>query len=428
MSKKENNKTNKKKGKGKKVLKVFCIILCVIIAFCAVTTVITVVGDKATTKKAQSFAAVENEDLLVPEKDADGNWTFTADREFKILQLTDVHIGGGWMSLKKDSLALNAVAAMITAEKPDLVIVTGDVSYPVPFQAGTFNNKLSAKIFAQLMETLGVYWTMAMGNHDTEAYSYYSREEIGDIYENGGYKYSLFQMGDENIDGTGNQVINIKNSDGIITQSIFTLDSHSYTDGDYFGIAWKYDNIHENQIEWYSETLNKLNEQNNEIYKKNGSDETSNIKSLAFFHIPLTEMKDAWDEYAANGYEDTENVKLVYGVAGESGKVVYCGMHDDSFFETMLEKGSTQGVFFGHDHKNNLSFDYKGIRLTYGMSVDYLAYPGIYKLGSQRGCIVITVKPDGSFDCSAESYYQDKYVSLYEKESVTMQEVTYEEQ
>ena len=58
------------------------------------------------------------------------------------------------------------------------------------------------------------------------------------------------------------------------------------------------------------------------------------------------------------------------------------------------------------------------------MSVDYLAYPGIYKIGSQRGCTVISFAPDGSFDCKAESYYQDKYESLYEKENVEMQEVT----
>ena len=66
---------------------------------------------------------------------------------------------------------------------------------------------------------------------------------------------------------------------------------------------------------------------------------------------------------------------------------------------------------------------YKGIRLSYAMCVDYLAYPGIYKLGSQRGCTVITVSPDGSFDSHNENYYQDKFTSLYEKESVTMQEV-----
>lgn len=425
MSKKNNDGTKQKKKVGKIILKILCVVLCVLIAFVAVTAVISAIGNKANTKKAKSFEQVEYKAQLVPEKDSNGYWTFTTDRNFKVLQLTDVHVGAGWMSLKKDAMALNAVAAMVTAEKPDLVIVTGDIAYPVPFQAGTLNNKTAARIFADLMEDLGVYWTLGFGNHDTEAYSFYSREKIADFYENSGYKYCLFDDGPSYVDGACNQIINVKNSKGIITQSLFVFDSHSYTDKDYFGVMWKYDNIHENQVAWYKESLEKLNFENDQVYSSLGSKKKSEIKSLAFFHIPLVELKDAWDEYVDNGYKDTKDVKLVYGVAGETGKVVYCGVHEDNLFETMQELGSTQGVFFGHDHKNNMSVDYKGIRLTYGLSVDYLAYPGIYKLGSQRGCTVITVSPDGSFDCKAENYYQDKYVSLYEKESVEMQEVTY---
>ncbi len=178
-------KEKKQKVKGKKgkiALKVIGIILAVLVVFIGITTIVSVVGDKANTKKANSFEAVTKTDTLVPEKDENGYWTFTTDRDFKVLQLTDVHIGGGWMSLKKDAMALNAVAAMVTAEKPDLVVVTGDIAYPVPFQAGTFNNLASAKIFASLMEKLGVYWTLCFGNHDTELYSYYSREDISDFY------------------------------------------------------------------------------------------------------------------------------------------------------------------------------------------------------------------------------------------------------
>ena len=74
-----------------------------------------------------------------------------------------------------------------------------------------------------------------------------------------------------------------------------------------------------------------------------------------FMHIPLTELKDAWFEYADNGYKDTENVKLLYGVAGEKDDIVYCGVGEDRLFETMLELDSTKGVFFGHDHKNNFA-------------------------------------------------------------------------
>ena len=89
----------------------------------------------------------------------------------------------------------------------------------------------------------------------------------------------------------------------------------------------------------------------------------------------------------------------------------------------MQELGSTDSVFCGHDHLNNFSVNYKGINLTYSYSVDYLAYIGIKKLGSQRGCTVINIAPDGSIDFSAQNYYQDKYVSYYPKEEVTMQEL-----
>lgn len=200
------------------------------------------------------------------------------------------------------------------------------------------------------------------------------------------------------------------------------FDSHSYTDGDIFGMMWKYDNIHQNQVQWYSYTLEKLNAENDKIYNSLKSKKKSDIKSLAFFHIPLVEYRDAWLEYAENGYKDTENAKLIYGSVGEGGKYVYCGIHEDDLFETMLDEGSTKGIFVGHDHKNNFAMDYKGIKLIYGLSVDYLAYPGINKLGSQRGCTVITVMPNGSFSSKAENYYQDKYPAKYEKEAVTMQE------
>ena len=147
------------------------------------------------------------------------------------------------------------------------------------------------------------------------------------------------------------------------------------------------------------------------------------VKSTAFMHIPLTEFRDAWNEFTENGYKDTENVKYNYGTIGESGKFIYCGIHEDSLFETMEELGSTDSVFCGHDHLNNLSLNYKGINLSYGMSIDYLAYSGIYKLGAQRGCCVLDIAKDGTLNAHNENYYQEKYLSQYAKEEVTMQEL-----
>jgi hypothetical protein len=40
--------------------------------------------------------------------------------------------------------------------------------------------------------------------------------------------------------------------------------------------------------------------------------------------------------------------------------------------------------------------------------------------GLQRGCTVIDIAQDGTFDVTHENYYQDKYISVNEKEQVSM--------
>ena len=414
-----------KNKRGEKFIRVIAIILSVIILLSGISAIVSVISLNANINKAHGFPSVGGS--LEIEYADNGVWNIHSDEELKIVQLTDTHFGGGWMSGKKDSMAMNAIAAMISAEKPDLVIITGDMAFPVPYKAGTLNNKSGAKLLAELMETLGVYWTVTYGNHDTEAYSYYNREEITDFYSQ--YPHCLISNG-ANVDGYANQVFNIINSDGIITRSLFTVDSHSYIDGDILGIMWKYDNIHENQIEWYKNTIEENNKHNRmKILESSQSDfgekyiNYLNVPSSVFMHVPLSEYKDAWNEYVNNGYKDTENVKYNYGAAGETGKVICHGVYEDNFFETMLEVGSTDSVFCGHDHLNNFSINYKGIDLIYSYSIDYLAYSGIYKLGSQRGCTVINVAQDGEITYNAENYYQKKYTSHFTKEEVTMQEL-----
>lgn len=407
-------KVKKKGKKSKKALRVLGIIFGVIVLAGSVCALITAIGNNSNLSFVNSIPAVKYEKQLVPEKDASGWYVFTTDNDLKVLQLTDVHLGGGFMSINKDKMSLNCVASMVTAEKPDLVMVTGDVAYPVPFQAGTFNNKNGAHLFAELMEKLGVYWTVCYGNHDTEAYSYYSREDISEMYKT--YPHCLIITDDGGVYGVGNQIIKVKDSAGAVRKAFVVFDSNAYTDKDYFGIFWKYDNIHEDQINWYKQELDKINADNAALGV------TEKTGSFAFFHIPCEEYRTAWNEYTANNRQDTADVKYFYGDVHEKDPFVYCGLYENQLFETFLEYG-TQAVFCGHDHYNNFSLEYKGIRLTYGKSVDYLAYSGISKLGAQRGCTVIELHPDAAFDIKAESYYKDKYISVSElaKEEVTMQ-------
>lgn len=414
--------------KKRKALKVLGIIVAVIVLFVCFNLIVNTFTNKNSIEFASSFEKVQIENQLVPEKDENGNWTFTTDRELKVMHLTDVHIGGGWLCAKLDKMAINAVANMIAVEKPDLVVVTGDIAYPAVYESFSINNLPPHTTFATLMESLGVYWTVTFGNHDSEFYSPYDRAEVSEFYSSEDFKYCLYQEGSEDIYGCGNAVINVKNSDGIITQSIFTIDSNAYTgDGLIEMLAWEYDNIHDNQIAWYKtnmENISKYNasfienmENKDELLEKYGK-----ANSLLFFHIPIEEYKDAWREYSENGFKNTENIKLIYGTASETGRVVFNSDTPTNLFETMQGLGGKHGIFCGHDHVNNFSIDYKGIRLTYGMSIDYIAYADIDTFGSQRGCTVITVKPDGTFDCVAENYYQDKYATDM-REKVTMQEL-----
>lgn len=398
----------KRKIAGKVLLGILIALLCIIAIIAAINTICA-----ASCKNyIKSINPVSYSSQLTPEEKNDYT-TFVTDNDFRVMQLSDVHIGAGFMSVKKDNQAINAVAAMVAEEKPDLVIVTGDIAYPVPFQAGTFNNKTGAVIFASLMEKLGVYWCPAFGNHDTEAYSYFSREDISELYSNRQkYPHCLFQSGPKDVDGYGNYIVNVQTSKGEITQSFVMLDSHSYIDNDYFGIMWKYDCVHKNQVEWYEQQIKALTKINN----------NKTPKSLMFFHMPPQEMLTAYNEYKENGYKDTADSKYTGGKAGEKNLVVYPSEKNYGLFDKCLELGSTKGIFFGHDHLNNFTMLYKGIQLTYDYTVDYLAYVGINKYGAQRGCTMITTKPDGSFVSKAENYYQDKYTPQKEKETVTMED------
>ena len=397
--------------------KVLLIILAFLLALVAIFGGIALINEKNAADMMEyidTFSVQRVEPALDPEKDEHGNWYFTTDEDFKVLHLTDIHLSGGFIQAESDKKAINAVAAMVYAEKPDLVIVTGDISYAIGL-GGTINNSYAHSMFIRLMENLGVYWTVAFGNHDTEPYNYHSRRAVADMYADEDLEGCLFSHTPEGVSGEGNHVINVKNTAGEITKSLFMIDSHSYIRQDLIGglidsLMWNYDVIKQDQVDWYEDMI--------ELY--------SPASSLCFFHIPIYEVKDGYDEFIASGRADTDNVKWLYGHDGEEGDVVVYASESeigDQLFEKAIELGNTKAMFFGHDHFNNFVMDYKGILFSYGYSIDYIAYGDIGSKGYQRGCTVLTLTPDGEFDADDivhENYYQDKYHPLYEKETVDM--------
>lgn len=344
-------------------------------------------------------------DNKITYNEENGVYTIYSNKDdFKILQLTDIHLGGSVLSYDKDLKALKAAYKLIDYTKPDLVVVTGDLTYPLFLSSFSFNNTAPVSQFAAFMRNTGVPWVFAYGNHDVENLSIANKEALNELFESLSYKTSrnlLYPYVQPNITGRNNQLVEIRNSDGSLNQALFIIDSNAYV-GQGFS---KYDYIHDDQVEWYKGEVERLNKE-----------EGKTISSLGFFHIPLQEYKTAYNLYMENSNE----VKYYFGSNDEKNERVVCASdYPSKLFDTAVELGSTKGFFCGHDHYNNMSIEYKGIRLTYGMSIDYLVEPGIARDTKQRGATLITSHRDSSVNIeqipltSIENLYANKNNNIF---------------
>jgi 3',5'-cyclic AMP phosphodiesterase CpdA len=298
-----------------------------------------------------------------------GYWTFRTDRDFIIMQLTDIHIENIKESEKADKKALDAIETLVKRINPDLIIITGDIS-----NAGDYDAEFrQAEQVANLLDEMKVYWTVTFGNHETGVIE--ERKKLGDFYESH-RPYCLFQKGGEGK-GVGNAIINIENLKDRVVQSLVLIDSNGGLPGG------GYENIDSSQIEWYESAIQHINEIN--------SGEV--VKSLMFLHIPLQEYKTALLKYAIAGARDTSDVQWLGGAWGEWPAIA---KYPDDMFETIKRLNSTKAVFCGHDHFNYFGIRYKEIELVYGMSIDYWAYAGGRVM--QRGATVITIHSDGTHE------------------------------
>lgn len=335
-----------------------------------------------------SVPVVSHNTHKIDYNDKTGIYTITSSTDdFKILHLTDIHLGGSLYSYPKDMKALYACYAEIEHTHPDLVVVTGDLCFPMGVMSLSLNNSAPVEQFASFMRNTNIPWAFTYGNHDTESISTLDSTELNEVYKSLSFKTSgtlLYPYTQPNITGRNNQVIEIRNADGSLNTALFMIDSNTYT-GEGLNV---YDYIHDDQVDWYSDEVKRMNKEAGHT-----------VNSMVFFHIPLQEYKTATELYL-NG---SKEVKCFFGEnpgdhGGITNDLVCCSDYPSKIFDTALRLGSTTAFFCGHDHYNNASLEYKGIRLTYGMSIDYLAQPGIEKETKQRGAELITLHKDSSWD------------------------------
>lgn len=288
----------------------------------------------------------------------------------KVMQLTDLHIGCGYMTLFTDKAVVEQVYKCVAVNSPDLIVVTGDAISPIYVRSGTWNNYNSLDAFIMLMEKTGIPWAFCFGNHDSEGLA--SKRYISDRLERA--ENCLFRSGKESVNGYGNYYIKVFGNVGTertLETALFFTDTGA---GNFF---FGYDSVEQSQIDWYEGCVNAL------------YSEKPDVKTLMFFHIPFYEYQLAWDAWK-NG---SDNVEKFFGVCDE--KISYG--KPTRFFEKIKELGSTKWLFCGHDHECNWSILLKdsGIRLTYGMSMDYSAYIVTKYLTKYRGATIIEISEGG---------------------------------
>ena len=373
-------------------------------------------------------------DRVVPELDEEtGYYTLTTDRDLKIMMLTDIHLGGGFWSYKKDRKTVYEVISMLQKEKPDLVILDGDNTFAVPGPVynggGTLNNYMAAHDVIDIFNHEGVYFSTVFGNHDTEVFGYTGRQKLGELYMDDRFEYCIF---DQNFTDGGelpsvtNQMILVKNTRGDITKALLLIDSNAYVDDSIQAVLdWNYDIIRESTVDWAAKSLKAL-----------GKPET-----VAFFHIPTSEFRIAYEDLEANGFKDTEDTKYISGVWDElmdettHSRIWHGGITRegpladiDRFFETIGPDGLNvlEACYCGHDHVNNAMVNYKGVDLCYGYSIDNLAYTDINYSGAQRGATIITIAPDGKRTTEYKNAYKDYGVPTDEFVEVYTDRLFYE--
>lgn len=251
---------------------------------------------------------------------------FNANHKFKIVQFTDIHWKYGNPASDE---AGERMAEVLDAEKPDLVVFTGDVIFAKPAREG-LDKALEATI------SRGIPFAVTWGNHDDE--QDLSRKELSEhIATKAGNLTSTV----EGISGVTNYTLSVKSTDGKRDAAVlYIFDSNSYSP---IKKVKGYDWIKHDQVEWYRQTSKAFTAAN----------DGKPLPALAFFHIPLPEFHEAAQNESA------------YFVGTRKEKA--CAPEiNTGLAAAMLEAGDVMGVFVGHDHVNDYVVDWRGILLGYG--------------------------------------------------------------
>ena len=300
----------------------------------------------------------------------------TPGEDFVVLNLADIQLGESKLFAPAGENSKALIDKMVADMQPDLITLSGD-------------NAWGTTAYIKLVEWIdsyGIPWAPVMGNHDGEdcpsefwaAYLFYEAENC------------LFEFGPEDM-GYGNYIINITEN-GRIVHTLFMMDTHSsasFTLPDGTVIEDSYDHLWPNQLEWYK-------------WGVQGTKKLAGhtVESTVIMHIPVLEYRTAWAEAWD---EEKGEFRPLYAFTsyGSNNEWICSSEVNNGFFDLCKDLGSTKNIIVGHDHANDSSILYKGIRLSYSVKTGFGSYWEADKIGGTT----VTINSFGN--AKVQNHYYD---------------------
>ena len=297
-----------------------------------------------------AFAAVDNNDVL----------RFNKDGKFKIMQISDTQD----IDVPREATIMFMEKAL-DAEKPDLVVFTGDqlAGGKIDTAEGVY---AGIKAILQPVVDRGIPFTVVFGNHDNDDGCPVSRDEQFAYYQT--FPGCLAYDAVPEMYGTGTHNLPIYASEGSETKfNLWMIDSN-----DYDRVNGGYDYVHQDQIDWYEKTSKALEEKEGHL-----------VPSIAFQHIIVPEVAELLVDSPFSGENAISKVingenKLLMLKPGKASGILLefpCPSNTNSGeFASWKERGDVIAASFGHDHINTFIGNVDGIDLVMCPGVTFQSY------------------------------------------------------
>ena len=327
---------------------------------------------------------------------------FNDNGKFKIMQINDTQ-DTDKMNKRTEAFIRKAVAQ----EKPDLVVIPGDVCNDIFIGANAKRVKQSLRNLASLLNELKVPFAYTPGNHDHDKDDMVSPLEQMQVFDE--FEYNIWDSTKTTDPGTYN--IPIMSSDGSrMALNVYMIDSQNKS-----GLANGYTGPNPETVEWYKA-------KSDELKAANGG---TVVPSLVFQHVPVseiyqcltkTDVKHANDAifslndnnwYLVNNdymFTDATRMKKIDNYVGEAP----CSEIENAAgneYEAWLEKGDVIGAFFAHDHVNHFIMETdEHIIMGYNGGTGFAAYGR----GAHRSIRVYEFNENDVKNYTIDSVYYDE--------------------